>query len=140
MTDSLRISPASNNDDEIKSRALVFRAFRQRLIASNIANADTPGYKAQDANFAEALQGQTTPPSLRTTAHGHITRTLGSGWSTLELAKYSQPLQPQLDGNTVDSNRENAAFAKNSILYQLALMTFDDELKEFKQAAADPRK
>ena len=58
--------------------------------------------------------------------------------STLAFAGYRQPLQDSIDGNTVEVEREQAEFARNTILYTLAMASLDDEATEFKQAAALP--
>lgn len=129
-------------DDEWRSRALILRAQRQALLASNIANADTPGYQAKDLNFSEAMQDamQRLPgPALQATSTKHVTMPV-QAQSTLDFARYVGPSQPSLDNNTVDMDRERAEFTKNSILHRLAIDTFSDEYKEFKLAASDPRR
>lgn len=122
-----------------KERALTFRAQRQQLLASNIANADTPGFKARDASFSEALEAarasaatlaMTTTSSMHASSNSELAPT-----STLDFAGYRAPLQNSLDGNTVDMDIERAAFVKNSILYQFAVDMLKDEVSEFKQAA-----
>ncbi|CAM3630802.1 flagellar basal body rod protein FlgB [Paracidovorax anthurii] len=121
---------------DFHGNALLLRAERQRAIASNIANADTPGYAARDFNFAEALRdatGQGGGASL-STAQSAIQRqqstsdprhiplpgaTTGSGsGSTLG---YTVQTQPSLDNNTVDMNRERAAFVDNAVRYEATL-------------------
>jgi flagellar basal-body rod protein FlgB len=136
------LTGSTTAEDDWKSRALIFRGQRQGMLASNIANADTPGHKARDASFAQALEQVSTGPlALKTTSASHAGgSTLGMSRSTLDFASYVQPVQPRLDGNTVEPDRERAAFASNSILYQFALSLVDDELKEFKMAASDPRR
>ena len=122
-----------------QSEALTLRSERQRVLASNIANADTPGYQARDMNFAQALReatgqgrdvtlsstgGVTTGGALRlaTTATGHMDAAarLDSTLSTARLA-YAQPAQTNLDANSVDMDRERAAFADNSVKYEATL-------------------
>jgi flagellar basal-body rod protein FlgB len=125
-----------------QSEALMLRSERQRVLASNIANADTPGYLARDMNFAQALReatGQgseikaaatsTTTTSaggvthLATTAAGHMDAAVGRVDSTLSTARllYAQPAQTSLDANTVDMDRERAAIADNSVKYEATL-------------------
>lgn len=140
----LRLGTASKPDDDFAGRALLFRAQRQALLAGNIANADTPGYKALDVSFEDSLRqasSATTPAAgaLATTAQGHIATSAQATVSTLAFARYVEPEQPRLDGNTADMDRERGEFSKNAILYRFAVMTLDDESKEFKQAASDPR-
>lgn len=106
----------------IHADALRVRARRTELLASNIANADTPNYKARDLDFRAALEQARGAQSsaLRTTHASHIsTAALGGA---LEVG-YRVPYQASLDGNTVDSQQEQAAFAENSVRYQ-ATLTF----------------
>lgn len=101
--------------------ALQLRAERAQLLAANLANADTPGFKARDIDFQAALasaQGAAAP--LVTTQANHVAG-LDAGASPTAL--YRTPLQPSLDGNTVDVATEQAAFGENSNRY-LASLTF----------------
>lgn len=123
-------------DDTWKAQAVVLRGRRQAMLASNIANADTPGYTARDLQFSEALQEaerSAASAPLAASSSGHIGKT-SAGLSTVDLARYSTQLQPSLDGNSTEEMQQ-ASMAKNAILLELALMTFGDELKEFKAAA-----
>ncbi len=104
--------------------ALGVRAYRQQLIASNIANADTPGYKAVDIDFQEALRiarsiANTPPISLATTASVHIQGQAQSSLTPYPL-KYHVPLQPSADGNTVEMDAERAKFAENAVRWEFA--------------------
>src|SRR5262249_27988653 len=96
--------------------------------ARNLANADTPGYQARDLDFRTALAqaggatGPDLPVAMQVTNVNHITTTDSSGVNTANL-KYRVPLAPALDGNTVDVQMEQAAFAENSIRFQ-ATLTF----------------
>lgn len=106
----------------IHDKALTIRAQRGEVLASNIANADTPNYKARDIDFknalAQATVGQSSPERLKTTHSNHISGTAPSaGSETL----YRIPLQPSLDGNTVDTQLEKTAYAENSLQYQTTL-------------------
>ena len=112
---------------DFQGQALTLRAERQRLIASNIANADTPGYVSRDINFAQALRDATGGPTprvgtvglLNTTQVGHIA---GSGASpTSANLQYSNASQTSLDNNTVDMDRERASFVDNTVKYQATL-------------------
>ncbi len=106
-----------------QTEALLLRSDRQRVIASNIANADTPGYVARDMDFASALRQATSqgasPNTLNTTAAGHLRPTGGNG-APLQL-RYATPSQTSLDGNSVDMDRERATFADNSVKYEATL-------------------
>ncbi|MFM2065432.1 MAG: hypothetical protein RLZZ584_341 [Pseudomonadota bacterium] len=105
-----------------QAQALNLRAERQRLIASNIANADTPGYQARDMDFSTALRqasGELRPATLATTASGHMNVDL-SARATNELL-YAAPAMTNLDRNTVDMDRERASFADNAVKYEATL-------------------
>jgi len=106
-----------------QGQALTLRSERQRLIASNIANADTPGYVARDMNFAQALREATGaaqgPSTLATSQAGHIP--LATGARAEANLSYATPSQTNLDRNTVDMDRERAAFADNSVKYEATL-------------------
>lgn len=111
----------------VHAAALKLREQRTELLARNLANADTPGYKAQDLDFRAALAASTDssrPGALVATRAGHIGAaadpTLGMG-STEAFLKYRTPLAPSLDGNTVDPQLEQAAFADNAVRYQATL-------------------
>lgn len=114
--------------------ALSLRAARQELLASNIANADTPNYKAKDINFASALQGamagQTGGLSMATTSSRHLE---GSGQASALMAgqvKYRNVVQPSADGNTVDMDVERAQFADNALRYEASVKFAGDKLKD----------
>lgn len=133
----------SDVDQDVKEKALIFRAKRQQLLASNIANADTPGYNTQDVSFQDSLKAavnQVGAPSMvaSTTNAEHIPAVGTAHVSTLSLAYQLRPVQNSLDGNTVDMDRERGEIAKNAILYQLAVSSLDDEGKELNQAISDP--
>ena len=111
---------------DFQAQALTLRAERQRIIAGNIANADTPGYVARDMDFASALREATgtqaagsTMAGAATTNAGHIPLSVGSA-GALGL-KYSAPSQTNLDSNTVDMDRERASFVDNSVKYEATL-------------------
>ncbi|GKT02054.1 flagellar basal body rod protein FlgB [Acidovorax sp. SUPP3434] len=134
---------------DFHGNALLLRAERQRAIASNIANADTPGYVARDFNFADAMRDAT--------GGGSTTLSIGSG-STMSLAAgqrqqsatdprhiplpaattgmgsgstlgYSVQTQPNLDNNTVDLDRERAAFVDNAVRYEATLRFINGNAK-----------
>ena len=109
---------------DFQAQALSLRSERQRLIASNIANADTPGYVARDINFAQALKDATGAASpgamLSASQPGHIASTASGGTSPSTLM-YAVPSQTNLDRNTVDMDRERASFADNTVKYEATL-------------------
>lgn len=112
-------------DDHLGVHAAVLklRSRRTELLAANLANADTPGYRARDIDFKSALaaaNGAASGVHLATTQRGHIGITSVNGAGSPEL-KYRVPLAPSLDGNTVDAQLEQAAFARNTVGYQATL-------------------
>lgn len=128
MTDSL----------DFHSKALVLRAERQRLIASNIANADTPGFVARDLDFraamSDALAGsdgsarRLAPAGAGSTHARHIALGNGSSGNSPALA-YAVQSQPSMDGNSVDLDRERASFVDNSVRYESTLRFINGQSK-----------
>ena len=107
----------------VHAAALKLRSQRTEVLAANLANADTPSYRARDIDFKNALaaaSGQGGGVSLATTKAGHIGAATANGSAAPEL-KYRVPLAPALDGNTVDGQLEQAAFAENTVRYQATL-------------------
>jgi flagellar basal-body rod protein FlgB len=100
----------------VHGQALKLRSERMGLLASNIANAATPNYKARDLDFAAALSGEQGPPLARTQA-GHIAQA-GTGAADGPAVRYRQPLQPSLDGNTVELATEQLQFAETALRYR----------------------
>ena len=93
---------------------------RSEVLASNLANADTPGYHARDVDFRAALQqvgGESGQLAMSTPTAGQVD---ASSASADEL-KYRVPMQPSMDGNTVDTQVEQSAFASNTVHYQASL-------------------
>lgn len=120
-------------DDALRfnQTALTLRAARQELIASNIANADTPNYKAKDIDFASALQGALGGASpklaMAATAGNHL-----SGGNTGVLGApvmYRSVTQPSADGNTVDMDIERAQFADNALRYEASVKFISEDIK-----------
>lgn len=96
------------------------RARRAEVLAGNIANADTPGYKAKDVDFSQALKDAQSGQGfgLSTTNERHFALNLGGSRDV----KYRNPLQPDTgDGNTVDLQQERKDFMQNSLEYQTSL-------------------
>jgi flagellar basal-body rod protein FlgB len=114
------------------TQALRVRDQRQQVLASNIANADTPNYKARDLDFRAALKGALngTPAAgaaLATTAPGHLAGNPGQAAEAGLL--YRTPAQGSVDGNTVDMDAERAAFADNAIHYEFNLTRLSQQIK-----------
>ena len=104
--------------------ALKLQSKRTEVIADNLANADTPGYKARDIDFRAAMAragGPDAPVTMTADNPGHIA--IDPNTDASANLKYRTPLAPALDGNTVDSQQEQAAFADNTVRYQ-ATLTF----------------
>lgn len=120
--------------------ALSLRSQRQELLASNIANADTPNYKARDIDFASAMQnalaGGGKAGALNTTAEKHMARgkadgnTLADGTPVL----YRGVVQGSVDGNTVDMDVERNQFADNALRYEAAIMMINSQIKGLQTA------
>lgn len=115
--------------------ALSLREKRQAVLASNIANADTPNYKARDIDFSANLQAAmlraTTPQPLNTTASKHFPgpppdgSTLPDGTPLL----YRQPAQGAVDGNTVEMDAERNNFADNALRYEAGVTFINSQIK-----------
>ena len=106
---------------------------RTSLLASNIANADTPGFKARDIDFRTALvKASGQQMTLKTTHSGHVGGT-SSAISEAEIL-YRIPTQSSLDGNTVNSQVEQAAFTENAVRYQSTLTFLGGKFKSLKLA------
>lgn len=123
---------------DFHGRALLLRAERQRVIAGNIANADTPRFAARDFDFRAALAEATgyrppgagaaapapasDPVRMNATHAGHLgTGTGGPGRVDSTVLRYRVADQPSLDGNSVDLDRERANFADNAVRYEAGL-------------------
>jgi flagellar basal-body rod protein FlgB len=116
--------------------ALSLRSQRQELIASNIANADTPNFKARDIDFASALagaMGRTSAPAavLNTTAPAHLGGTAGSPTTLPDGTPllYRVPTQGAVDGNTVDMDVERNQFADNAIRYEVGITLINSQIR-----------
>jgi flagellar basal-body rod protein FlgB len=132
----------------IHPEALKLQARRMEVLADNLANVDTPNYKARDVDFQAALAaaapGQSgatgtastsaqadSPVTLATADPGHIGGSTTDGSPEL---KYRVPLAPSLDGNTVDSELEQSAFAENTVRYQATLTFISTSLRNLMTA------
>ena len=111
--------------------ALNLRSYRQQLLAGNIANADTPNFKARDIDFSGALQGALSARSANTVLARTSARHLGSGNENPGGAQvlYRTPHQPSMDGNTVDMDLERTQFADNAIHYEANLTFISSQIK-----------
>lgn len=115
----------------IHESALNIRSQRTELLANNLANADTPNFKARDIDFREALQQASNSSGggeLQRTNAKHMGEAPAASLSEASLY-YRVPSQPSLDGNTVDVDLERSAFAENAIRYQASLQFVDRKLR-----------
>jgi flagellar basal-body rod protein FlgB len=135
---------------QFQEQALTLRAERQKLLAANIANADTPNYKARDMDFTQALAkatgqsasaslaggaaalpadaGTSNPPRAPTTLFvsnaqhlSAVSTAPGQTYGTASEPLYRVPEQASMDGNTVDMDRERANFADNAVRFEATL-------------------
>ena len=117
----------------VHAQALQLRAQRGELLASNLANADTPDYKARDLDFKAVLdqaQGQQAV-ALHTSHASHLGGAAGNG-SAREM--YRIPGQSSLDGNTVDTQVEQAKFAENAVRYRASLQFLNGKISSMMTA------
>lgn len=123
-----------------QTQALNLRSERQRLLASNIANADTPGYVARDLDFARALReatsGSEVPGAMAATKAGHMSPAAGARSDAERL--YATAAQTNLDSNTVDMDRERANFADNSVKYEATLRFINASVRTTLDAMKSP--
>jgi flagellar basal-body rod protein FlgB len=114
---------------DFQSNVLLLRSQRQQVLASNIANADTPGYVARDFDFTAALKdatGMSTAGPQQTNAK-HMS--LGNQNARNPTMAYAVQTQPSQDGNSVDLDRERANFLDNSIRYESTLRFINSNVK-----------
>jgi flagellar basal-body rod protein FlgB len=109
---------------DIHPQALMLREKRSEILAANLANADTPNYKARDLDFTSVLkQVMPAKPVVERTQEGHFApqqQLLGAN------LMYRNPNQVSLDGNTVESHIEQAKYAENAVQYQASLQFINE--------------
>jgi len=116
----------------IHTQALALWQRRAEVLSTNLANADTPSYQARDIDFRAALGAADTGSlPLAATTPGHIDT---AAPNAAEALKYRVPTQPSLDGNTVDAESEQAAFAENSVRYQASLTFINAQIRQLRTA------
>jgi len=116
--------------------ALSVRAQRQQLLASNIANADTPHYKARDVDFGKALQNALGPANgqqpveMAKTSTNHLSP--GSGPARIGglEPQYRSTIQGSVDDNTVDLDKERNEFTDNALRYEASITLMTAEMKK----------
>jgi flagellar basal-body rod protein FlgB len=116
----------------VHGRALLLRSERMGLLASNIANAATPNYKARDLDFTAALADEAGVRLGRTHA-GHMAAQ-GNGPADGPAVRYRQPLQPSLDGNTVELATEQLQFAETALRYRSTLGMLNSRIQGLQSA------
>lgn len=123
-----------DNELRFQQEALQLLSQRQDVLASNIANVDTPGYLARDIDFSQQLKNvvennvkKSGEVALRLTSGKHIPATAPP--INNEQLLYRIPDQPSADGNTVDMDRERVNFADNTVKYQTSLTILSSQLK-----------
>lgn len=120
---------------EVMSKALNLRTQRHQILASNIANADTPGYKARDIDFSRAMQGALAGrgegTNMARTSAGHLD---GSGSAASANLYYRKETQSAVDGNTVDMDVERAQISENALQYQVLTRLISDRLQSMRAA------
>lgn len=121
----------------IHEQALELRVNRAEVLASNLANADTPGFKARDIDFKAILgnemasHGGAKTLQMSTTDGQHLPHASAAGANEL---LYRTPSQPSVDGNTVDTQEEMAEFMKNTLQYQSSFQFLNGKFKSLTNA------
>ena len=123
-----------NNILGIHAQALEFRSKRTELLAENMANADTPNYKARDISFERAMESAMGGPAKIKRTHSRHLEATGEANAAVQ---YRVPLHPSLDGNTVSPHLEKAEFAENALRYQASLLFVNRRLNSIKNAMKD---
>lgn len=121
-----------DNALQFNRTVLNLRSARQELIASNIANVDTPNYKAKDIDFAKTLQGAMSGNGAKLQMAGTVPHHLisGTGESVMGApVMFRNVLQPSADGNTVDMDVERAQFADNALRYEASVKFVDNQIR-----------
>lgn len=120
----------------VHEQSLALRAKRTELLANNLANVDTPNFKARDFDFTNALKAASSiqdSSSMTRTNAGHLTGG-ESGLAGEPSLLYRVPTQPSLDGNTVDLELERAQFSENTVRYQASLQFIERRFKSLLSA------
>ncbi|MEX2475147.1 flagellar basal body rod protein FlgB [Marinobacter sp.] len=118
----------------VHPQALLAREKRAEVLANNMANADTPGFKARDVDFRammERAQQDASGFGMSRTDDGHMDTSMGGADSEL---LYRTPHQPSVDGNTVDAQQEQSRFMRNAMDYQASFQFLDSKFSGLKKA------
>ena len=122
-----------DNNMQFHQTALRLREQRQQVLASNIANADTPNYKARDFNFRQAMHNALAPQAgaaneLNKTSAMHLSGVSGASVGGVPL-QYRGVQQGSVDGNTVDMDVERNQFTDNALRYEASLTMMSGQIK-----------
>lgn len=110
--------------------ALQVRTKRAEMLSSNLANADTPNFKAKDLDFQQALRAQMASQDAGTQGVSHMKHMKMDGSIGMNSAmQYRTPTQPSIDGNTVDEHIEHAEFMSNSLEFQATFTMLNSRFK-----------
>ena len=125
-----------DNTLSFQQQALGLRAFRQQILAGNIANSDTPNYKARDFDFSTVLKAAVAGLgggnlSLATTDSRHLS---GSADASPARLMYRVPVQASADGNTVEMDVERAQFSENAVQYEAGLRFISGQIRTLTSA------
>ncbi|MBL4763595.1 MAG: flagellar basal body rod protein FlgB [Gammaproteobacteria bacterium] len=115
----------------VHAQALTLRSERANILASNIANADTPGYKARDIDFHQVLKSMTGQQggnlSQSTSSNGHTNGLLNA--DSINGLQYRPETQPSIDGNTVDLQKERTEFARNTMEFNTSFTLLNGRIR-----------
>jgi flagellar basal-body rod protein FlgB len=120
---------ALNRALDFQATALTLRSERSRVLAGNLANADTPNFKARDFDFGQALAQAAGNAPLRAAARTHAAHLPAAPAAAAPTLLYRAPLQSSLDGNTVEMDVERARFADNTLRYEASLRFLNGQIR-----------
>lgn len=119
-----------NDSLGVHEQALKLRTQRAQVLANNLANADTPNYKARDLDFKRIMQGDfdsfKSSSSMKMTSEKHLP---GNSSSLNTNLMYRIPIQPSIDGNTVEEQVEHAAYMENNMAFQASFTFLNSKFK-----------
>lgn len=119
----------------MREHAMRIRAERANVLSSNLANVDTPNFKARDIDFHNELNARMNtemPSKVRATHANHVQMSEINDFTDSRL--YRTPSQPSIDGNSVEEHVENAEFMKNNLEFQVAFTMLNSTFKGLKKA------
>ena len=123
--------PLLQNPFGIHERALTLRDMRSTILAANMANVDTPNYKARDLNFRDILQGTGSVDIMQVNHERHMNSEFADSGGNLQ---FRVPNSPSLNGNTVEIDVEQNQYLDNAMRYQATLTFLNSRISGIKQA------